>query len=177
MNRWIWWSGCGVRAASQPCGVNAYFSMHLAASYLHTLHENGNLDLSWAAWTFQFECCALSAIPPSHSRLSFTAALLLCTLPSICDPPPHSTALTPSCRPSISALINLLSRCRPHSWRWTSQLFLSPLTSPSLALFGRPLPWVAPSINHASNSRTTRPALSLPSAHPLKTLISISCLH
>lgn len=104
-------------------------------------------------------------------------SLPLCTLPSICDPTPHSTALTLSCRPFISALINLPSRCRPHSWRWTSQLFLSPLTTPSLALFRRPLPWLAPSIDHASSSRTASLDLSLPSAHQLKALISISCLH
>lgn len=99
--------------------------------YLHAWKRKPGL--SWAARTFGFECCA--AIPPSRSDLFFPQpALPLCTLPSIYDPPPHSTALTPSCRPSISALINLPSRCRPHSRYWTSQLFLSPLTTPSLAL-------------------------------------------
>lgn len=104
-------------------------------------------------------------------------ALPLCTLPSIYDPPPRSSALTPSCRPSVSAPINPLSRLRPPSWRWTSQLFPSPLPTPSPALFLRPLPRAAPSIDHASNSRAASLDLSLPSAHPPKTLISISCLH
>lgn len=164
-------------AASELCKVNAHPSMHLAASYVLTLHESGDLDLSWEAWTFQFECSALSPIPSSHLCLSLTACCTSLHFAINLQPPPHSTTLTPTFHPSIWGLINLLSRCRPHSWHWTSQLFLSPLTTRSLALFGRPLPWVAPSINHASNSRITSLNLFPPSAHPLKALISISCLH
>lgn len=43
--------------------------------------------------------------------------------------------LTPPRRPFILAPVNPPARCRPHSRHWISQLFLSPLTTPSSALF------------------------------------------
>lgn len=142
------------------------------AGYLRAAHENRHSDLLWANISIR---CSLDGLSPPLPQ----PALPFCTLPSIYDPPPppRSAALAPSRRPSASALINLPSRRGPHSRRWTSQLSLSPLTTPSIAPFVVPLPRGAPSINHASNSRSASLDLSLPSAHPLKTLISISCLH
>lgn len=55
---------------------------------------------------------------------------------------------------------------------------LNSSSGPSNYPISRPLcPRVSPSINHASSSRAASLDFSHPSAHPLKTLISISCLH
>lgn len=173
MNRGIWWGGCGVRSASELCGVRCVSQRALTG---RVICENRHSDLLWANISIRGAARrSLDGLSPPLPQ----PALPFCTLPSIYDPPPppRSAALAPSRLPSASALINLPSRRGPHSRRWTSQLSLSPLTTPSIAPFVVPLPRGAPSINHASNSRSASLDLSLPSAHPLKTLISISCLH
>lgn len=176
MNQGLWCSGCGTGAAPKLCRLNAYPSMHLVeSSPYEKIMESGicrqrpeHFNLSTALLHRALHLIRVSPPPPSTSPHLCHQSLAL---------PPHSAALTPSRRPSFSALINLPSPWRPHSWCRTSQLFLLGLTTPFRALFQRLLPWDAPSINHASNSRAASLDLFLPSAHPLETLISISCLH
>ena len=176
MNRGNWWSGCGVGAASELCGVRCVSQRALTGRViLRAVHENRNPDLLWAI-SIRGAAPSRRSLPVSSTARATFLHFAINLRPPI-PPRPRSAALAPSRRPSISALINLPSRRGPHSRRWTSQLFLSPLTTPSIAPLVTPLPRGAPSINHAPNSRSASLDLSLPSAHPLKTLISISCLH
>lgn len=132
--------------------------------------------------------CGGSVSPPGASSLS-QAILPLCTPSFIYDPlppppppptPPSTAARTPPLCPSISALINLSSRCRPHLRCWTSGLVpLAPNYSMS-----RPMcpGLIRPFIIQATHTRCSPGRLALPlslslrSTHPSETSISIACL-
>lgn len=108
-----------------------------------------------------------------------------CTLPSISDPPPHPARIQPlslqlSIPPSQPSSIYCLAADRTHDTELlnSSSHPKLPILSPSLVV---PCPeLLPPSIMHPTHALLvwTPPTLYPPdSAHPLKTLISISCLH
>lgn len=151
-------------------GINAYPSMHYLVFAHFPWKWNEDVFFFWAESTFLIGEFSDPSMSPG-SVLS-QPTLPLCTLPSICHPsPPYSTALTPSCHPppQPSSIYWLAGDHTGDAERCNSSL--CPLTTPSLA------PSAPGSSGHWSCKQLSHCQFSLTSAHPLQTLISISCLH